>query len=67
MFCELLFVLVSFTALVALERLLPCVRLHVVLQVTRRGARVVALVTLELFCSCMLTHHVNFQSISCNA
>ena len=64
MFCELLFVLVSFTALVALERLLPCVRLHVVLQVTRRGARVVALVTLELFCSCMLTHHVNFQSIS---
>ena len=63
MFCELLFVLVSFTALVALERLLPCVRLHVVLQVTRRGARVVALVTLELFLllyadsSCELSKH----------
>ena len=67
MFCELLFVLVSFTALVALERLLPCVRLHVVLQVTRRGARVVALVTLEGIFSQMLTHHMNFQSIRLNA
>ena len=47
MFCEVLFVFVSFAALVALERLFPCVRPHVVLQVTRRGERVVALVTLE--------------------
>ena len=67
MFCELLFVLVSFTALVALERLLPCVRLHVVLQITRRGARVVALVTLERLFSSMHTHNVVFQMTSCNA
>ena len=46
MFCEVLFVFVSFAALVALERLFPYVRLDVALQMTRRNASVVALVTL---------------------
>ena len=64
MFCEALFLCVSFATMVALERLYPCVRPHVALQGTRRGARVVALVTLEGLFSCMLPHHVNFQSIS---
>ena len=67
MFCELVLLCVSFVALVALERLLPSVRYHVLLQVTRRGASKVALVTLEWFFSCMLPHHVIFQFTSCNA
>ena len=46
MFCEIPLVLVSFAAFVAPERLLPTVRPHVALQVTRRSASVVALVTL---------------------
>ena len=67
MFCESLFVFVSFVALVALERLLPSVRYHVFLQITRRSASVVALVTLVWLFSCVLTHHANFQLTSCNA
>ena len=39
---------VSFAAFVALERLLPRVRHHVLLQITRLSAGIVALVTLEL-------------------
>ena len=58
---------VSFATLVALERLLPSVCYHVALQVTRRGASVVALVTLVWLFSCVLPHHVNFQIASCNA
>ena len=67
MFCEIRFSLVSFVALVALERLFPSVRPHVALQLGRRGASVVALVTLVWFFSCMLPHHVNFQISSFNA
>ena len=67
MFCELALSSVSFVAFVAPERLFPSVRPHVALQVTRRSASVVALVTLEWLFSCMLPHHVNFQFTSCNA
>ena len=67
MFCELVFSAVSFAALVALERLLPSVCYHVALQITRRGASVVTLVTLEWLFSCVLSHHVNFQITSSNA
>ena len=66
MFCELAFSAISFAALVALERLLPSVRPHVLLQVTRRSASVVALVTLVWLFSCVLPHHVNFQIASFN-
>ena len=64
MLCEILFVFVSFVALVALERLLPSVRSHVLLQVTRRRAIEGALVTLVCLFSCVLHHQVNFQFIS---
>ena len=60
MFCELVFSAVSFAALVALEKLLPSVRLHVPLQVTRRSRIEVALVTLVWPFSCVLPHHVLF-------
>ena len=66
MFCEILFVFVSFSTLVALERLLPSVCYHVALQVTRRSASVVALVTLVWLFSCVVPHHVNFQITSLN-
>ena len=66
MFCEILFVFVSFVALVALERLLPSVRSHVSLQSTRSSASVVALVTLVWLFSCVLPHHVIFQMSSLN-
>ena len=67
MFCKVHLLCVSFTALVALERLLPSVRHHVLLQVARRNASKVALVTLVWFFSCVLRYHVNFQIASCNA
>ena len=67
MFCEVLFVFVSFAALVALERLLPSVGPHVALQLKRRSASEVALVTLVWLFSRMLPHHVNFQLTSLNA
>ena len=67
MFCESLSVFESFVALVALERLLLSVRSHVTLQITRRGAIVVALVALVWLFSCVLPHHVNFQFTSLNA
>ena len=60
MFCETSLVRVSFAAFVAPERLFSTVRPHVALQITRRSASVVALVTLEWFFSCMLPHDVNF-------
>ena len=63
MLCEILFVFVSFVALVALERLLPSVRSHVLLQVTRRHAIEGALVALVWLFSCMLHHQVNFQLV----
>ena len=58
---------VSFAALVALERLLPSVCYHVFVQSTRRGACVVALVTLVWLFSCVVPHHVSFQITSLNA
>ena len=67
MFCERAFSSESFAAVVALERLLSSVRHHVLLQMTRRSAIVVALVTLVWLFSCMLNHHVRFQISSCNA
>ena len=67
MYCELVLLCVSFVAFVALERLLPSVRYHVDLQVTRRSASVVALVTLVWLFSCMLPHYVLFQLTRLNA
>ena len=67
MFCEIFLFCVSFSASVALERLLPGVRYHVALQVTRRSASVIALVTLVWLFSCMLPHHMPFQITSPNA
>ena len=58
---------VCFAASVALERLLPRVRPHVLLQVTRRSASIIALVTLERLFSCVIPHHMLFQITSCNA
>ena len=57
---------VCFAALVALERLLPRVRPHVALQITKRSASVVALVTLEWLFSRVHPHHVHFQLTSLN-
>lgn len=65
--CEQVLSCVSFTAFVALERLLPRVRHHVLLQMTRLSASIVALVTLERLFSCVLRHNVNFKHLSCNA
>ena len=67
MFCKTAPLSISFAALVARERLLPSVRRHVALQVTRRSASEVALVALVWLFSCMLTHHVNFQIAGCCA
>ena len=66
-FCEIVLLCISFVALVALERLLLSVRSHVFLQVTRRGASVVALVTFVWLFSCVVPHHVIFQLICLNA
>ena len=67
MFCKIDLSVVSFAAFVALERLFPSVRYHVLLQLTRRSASEVALVTIVWLFPCMLPHHVNFQIMSCNA
>ena len=60
MSCENVLSSVSFVAFVAPERLLSTVSLHVLLQVTGRGASVVALVTLVWLFSCVIPHHVLF-------
>ena len=67
MFCQTSLVCVSFVASVALEGFHPGVRPHVLLQITRRRASIVALVTLERLFSCVHHHHVNFQLIRSNA
>ena len=64
MFCHVIFPSECFVAVIALERLLPCVHTHVALQITVCGEIVVALVTLEWLFSCVLPHHVNFQIAS---
>ena len=66
MFRQTSLVLVSFAASVALERLRPHVGPRVTLQLTRRNASVIALVTLEWFFACVHPHHVIFQLTSCN-
>ena len=65
MFCEIILLSVSFVAMVALERLLPSVRHHVALQVTRSSTGEVALVTLLWLFSCMVPHHMDFH-ITCS-
>ena len=67
MLCKQVLLCVSFAAFVALERLLPGVRSNVALQMTRRSASVIALVTLEWLFSCVHPHHVLFQMTSLNA
>ena len=67
MLCEVNLMLVSFAASVALERSIARVLLHVLLQITRRSASIVALVTLERPFSCVDPHHVLFQMGRCNA
>ena len=67
MLCEVNLLFVSFAASVALERLLPRVRPHVALQITRTRVSEVALVTLERLLSCVVPHRVIFQMTTCNA
>ena len=67
MFYKISFLLVSFAALVAFEWSLRRVLPHVPLQITRRSASIVALVTFERPFPSVLSHHVNFQLASCNA
>ena len=62
MFCEVNLMLVSFAASV-----LPRVRPHVAVQITRMSASIIALVTLERLFSCVIPHHMLFQITSCNA
>ena len=67
MFCKIFLIYVSLAALFALEWSLPRVRPHVSLQITRSSASVVALVTFEWLFFGVLSHHMNFQLIICNA
>ena len=67
MSCEPIVFVVSFVALVALERPLPRVRPHVSLQMARSSGSEVELVTLVWLFSCVLSYHVSFQFISSNA
>ena len=67
MFCELPFLLESFTAMDALEWSLSSVLPHVFLQSRRSGTGVIAEVTFVRLFFRMLRHRVDFQIISCNA
>ena len=64
MSCQLALSFVSLAAMVALKQPLPSVRPHVALQITRRSASEVALAALVWLFSCVLTHHVYFQTAS---
>ena len=66
MFSKVAFDFVSFITLVALEWSLNSVRLHVLLQITRKSARILALVTFVRFFTNVLSHRVNFQTATCN-
>ena len=66
MSCELDLLSESFAAQIAPERLFSSVRFYVSLQITRRNAIEVALVTLVWLFSCMVPHHVIFQMTSLN-
>ena len=67
MTCEALLMFERFVTLVALEWFFPSVLPHVLLQLARSNASIVALVAFERLLSCVLSHHVNFQLRSCNA
>ena len=56
----------SFAASVVLKTPLPSVRLRVALQLARRRASIIALVTLEWLFSCVVPYHVSFQLTGCN-
>ena len=58
---------VGIAAMVALEWSLPGVLPHVALQSIRSGASIVALITFERLLSCVLHHHVSFQTARLNA
>ena len=66
-FGKIVLLCVGFVAFGAPERFFSSVRSHVFLQVTRRGASVVALVTFVWLFSCVVPHHVIFQLICLNA
>ena len=66
MFCKISLFFVSLAALVALEWSLPRVFPHVLLQITRSSASIVALLIFERFLSCVHPHNVNFQITSCD-
>ena len=66
MSCKVAFDFVSFITLVALEWSLNSMCLHVLLQITRNRARIVALFTFVRLFSNMLSHHVDFQFTTCN-
>ena len=57
----------SCTALVAVERSQSIVLSHVLLQITRRSASIIALIAFVRFFSCMVPHHVEFQLGGSNA
>ena len=67
MACEALLMFKRFIASVALERFLPSVLPRVLVQITRRGTSIVALVTFERLFSCVHPHQVFFQMGSCDA
>ena len=67
MLCERSLACVSLVALVALEWSLPSVLPHVLLQITRSSASVVAQVAFERLFSSVLSHYVNFQISRLNA
>ena len=66
MSCEALFPFESLIAMVELEGFLQSMLLHVLLQITRSSANMVALVTREWFFTRVLSHYVLFQFTSCN-
>ena len=61
MACEALLMFERFITFVALEWFFPSVLPHMLLQIARRSASVVALVAFERLFSGVLSHHVNFQ------
>ena len=67
MFCKISLFPVSLATLVALERFLSSVRPHVLSQIIRSWANVVALVAFERFFFCMLPYYMIFQLRSFNA
>ena len=67
MIFEISLVSVGLVAWITLERSLPSVLPHVLLQITRSSASIAALVTFERLFSGVLPHYVNFQMNRLNA